>query len=92
MCSQLNVDLPPSLQTSPEIERAIESVCRRNKLDPGEADQFITHARLKLREDDGRLIRSFEGRSTFPTYLAVVLQRMFFRYRSSQKSSPAVEH
>ena len=84
MCSQTNPDMGGLLQThTPAIEDAIASVCRRNHLEKREADLFGTHARLKLREDDCKLLRVFEGRSSFPTYLSVVLQRLFFRYRST---------
>jgi RNA polymerase sigma factor (sigma-70 family) len=63
------------------IDRIVAFVCRRNHLDPAESDEFASHVRFKLLEDDYGVIRKFEGRSSLGTYLTTVIQRLFFQYR-----------
>jgi RNA polymerase sigma factor (sigma-70 family) len=63
------------------INRIVAFVCRRNHLDPAESDEFSSHVRLKLLEDDYAVLRKFEGRSSLSTYLTTVIQRLFFQYR-----------
>lgn len=63
------------------IDRIVAFVCRRHHLDAGEADEFSSHVRLKLLEDDYGVIRKFEGRSSLSTYLTTVIQRLYFQYR-----------
>jgi RNA polymerase sigma factor for flagellar operon FliA len=43
---------------------------------PGvEADDFASHPKLKLIEDDYAILRKFQGRSSLRTYLTVVIER-----------------
>src|SRR6266498_5464249 len=63
------------------IDRIVAFVCRRNHLDAGESDEFSSHVRFKLLEDDYAVIRKFEGRSSLSTYLTTVIQRLYFQYR-----------
>lgn len=63
------------------IDRIVGFVCRRNHLDAPESDEFASHVRFKLLEDDYGVIRKFEGRSSLGTYLTTVIQRLFFQYR-----------
>src|SRR6185436_17582702 len=65
------------------IERVTAFVCSRQHLSPSDVDDFSSHVRLKLIEDNYGIIRKFEGRSSFRTYLTVVIQRMFLDYRIS---------
>src|SRR5258708_2309664 len=46
-----------------------------------EAEEFGAHTKLKLIESNYAVIRKFEGRSLFTTYLTTVIQRLFFQYR-----------
>jgi RNA polymerase sigma factor for flagellar operon FliA len=64
-----------------EIEQIIAFVCRRNHLDAHEAEEFGAHTKLKLIETNYAILRKFEGRSLFTTYLTTVIQRLFFQYR-----------
>ena len=64
-----------------EIEQILAFVCRRNHLDAHEAEEFGAHAKLKLIETNYAILRKFEGRSLFTTYLTTVIQRLFFQYR-----------
>jgi RNA polymerase sigma factor for flagellar operon FliA len=82
MQSQTNMDVEQFfLQHLREIERIIAFVCRRNHLDAQEAEEFAAHTNLKLIEDNYGILRKFEGRSLFSTYLTTVIQRLFFQYR-----------
>ena len=63
------------------IDRIVAFVCRRNHLDAAESDEFASHVRFKLLEDDYAVLRKFEGRSSLSTYLTTVIQRLFFQYR-----------
>jgi RNA polymerase sigma factor (sigma-70 family) len=59
------------------IERAIARVCREARLERADAEDFASSARLALLADDCAILRKFEGRSSLPTYLTVVLRRLF---------------
>jgi RNA polymerase sigma factor for flagellar operon FliA len=63
------------------INRIVAFVCRRNHLDLSEADEFASHVRFKLLEDDYAVLRKFEGRSSLSTYLTTVIQRLYYQYR-----------
>lgn len=59
------------------IERVARAVCRRGGVYGPDADDFVSTARLAVMEDDYAVLRRFEGRSSLPTYLTVILQRLF---------------
>lgn len=65
----------------PQIERIIAFVSRRNHLSPPDAEEFAAHVKLKLIEANYGVLRKFEGRSSFSTYMTTVVQRLFFQYR-----------
>jgi RNA polymerase sigma factor for flagellar operon FliA len=65
------------------IERVIAFVCGRHHLPSAEADDFGSHVKLKLVEDDYAILKKFEGRSSLRTYLTIVIQRLFLDYRIS---------
>lgn len=65
----------------PLIERAVAFVCRRKRLDPDEAEEFAAIVNLKLVENDCAILRAYEGRSGFATFISVVVQRMALDYR-----------
>jgi len=75
------------------IDRIIHFVCRRYRLAPADVDDFNAIVKLKLIENDYALIRRFEGRSSFATFLTTVIQRLFFEYRMQQwgKWRPSAE-
>src|SRR5437762_8206155 len=64
-----------------QIERIIAFVSRRNHLRPADGEEFAAHVKLKLIEANYAVLRKFEGRSTFSTYMTTVIQRLFFQYR-----------
>jgi RNA polymerase sigma factor for flagellar operon FliA len=57
------------------IERVISFVSSRHHMPGVEADDFASHAKLKLIEDDYAILRKFQGRSSLRTYLTVVIER-----------------
>ena len=63
------------------IDRAIGYVCHRNRIDRDEGEEFASYVKYKLIESNYAIIRKFEGRSSFTTYMTTVIGRMFFQYR-----------
>jgi DNA-directed RNA polymerase specialized sigma24 family protein len=66
------------------IDRAIARVCREARLDGPNAEDFASSARLGLLADDCAILRKFEGRSSLPTYLTIVVRRLFYDERRSE--------
>lgn len=65
------------------IDSVISFVCARHHLQQADADDFASHVKLKLIEDDYAIFRKFERRSSIRSYLTVVIQRIFLDYRIS---------
>jgi RNA polymerase sigma factor (sigma-70 family) len=63
------------------IDKAIGYFCDRNRVGRDEEEEFGSYVKFKLVESNYGIIRKFEGRSTFSTYMTTVVQRMFFQYR-----------
>jgi RNA polymerase sigma factor for flagellar operon FliA len=63
------------------IDRVVAFVSRRAHYRDDEAEDLAGHVRLKLIENDYAVLRKFEGRSSFSTYLTTVIQRLAFQYR-----------
>jgi len=63
------------------IERIAAYTARRNHLGADEAAEFTQEVRVRLLENDYGVIRKFEGRSNFTTYLTTVITRLFHQYR-----------
>jgi RNA polymerase sigma factor (sigma-70 family) len=79
----------PVQPTSPEtlflsefatIERVIGFIAARRRLRTSDAEDFASHAKMKLIENNYAVLRKFEGRSSLRTYLTVVVQRMYVDY------------
>jgi len=65
------------------IERVIAFVCRRHHLSAVDAEDFASHAKLKLINQDYAILRNFEGRSSLRTYLTITINRAFLDYRNA---------
>jgi len=63
------------------IGQIASSVCRRNGLSDHDAEDFTSDIRLKLCDDDFAVIRKFQGKSNFTTYLTVVINKAFLDHR-----------
>ncbi len=59
------------------IDRAISCVCRRARMQGADAEDFASAAKLALIENDYAILRSFAGRSSFATFVGVIVQRFF---------------
>jgi RNA polymerase sigma factor (sigma-70 family) len=81
------------LQNLKSIERIAAFVARRHHLGADEAAEFIQEVRVRLLDDDYSVIRKFEGRSSFTTYLTTVIVRLYHQYRVEQwgKWRPSAE-
>lgn len=85
--------VPPPTQTRAEttflanlelLERIIASLCRRHALVGDEADDFGSWVKARLIENDYAIIRKFQERSSFATYLTVVVTNLFRDYRTRE--------
>jgi RNA polymerase sigma factor for flagellar operon FliA len=81
------------LQNLESIERIAAFVARRGHLNPDETGEFVQVVSVKLFEDDYAIIRKFENRSSFSTYLTTVILRLFHQMRVEQwgKWRPSAE-
>lgn len=63
------------------IQGKLQHLSRRSGLPEHEAEEFRSWALFKLVEDDSRVLARWEGRSSFPTFLTVVLVNLMRDYR-----------
>ncbi|HEX7184466.1 MAG TPA: sigma-70 family RNA polymerase sigma factor [Thermoanaerobaculia bacterium] len=63
------------------IRELTRSVGRRHRLAPEDVEDFSSHAVVRLMENDYAILRKFLGRSSFRTYLTVVVQRLFLDFQ-----------
>ena len=66
------------------IQKVIDFVSARHRLDPVEREDFWSYVTFKFIEDDYRRIRQFRGESRLETYLNVVVQRLFLDFRAER--------
>jgi len=64
------------------IQKKLFHVGRQSGLPEQEAEELRSWALLKLLEDDCRILRAWQGRSSFSTYLTVVLVNLMRDYRT----------
>lgn len=64
------------------IQRKLHQLSWRSGLPASEAEEFRSWAIFKLVEDDYRILGRWEGRSSFPTFLTVVLVNLLRDYRT----------
>ena len=76
-----------------KIERIAAFVARQSHLNPDETSEFTQEVRVRLLDNDYAIIRKFEGRSLFSTYLTTVIVRLFHQWRVEQwgKWRPSAE-
>jgi RNA polymerase sigma factor (sigma-70 family) len=63
------------------IQHKLHHLSRRSGLPELEAEEFRSWALFKLVDDDYRILGRWEGRSSFPTFLRVVLVNLMRDYR-----------
>lgn len=64
------------------IERITREVVHRNRLPKDVSEDFASLVRLRLMEDDCRILREHRGESSMTTYLRTVITRLCLDYRS----------
>ncbi|MEA2490439.1 MAG: hypothetical protein QOH21_2231 [Acidobacteriota bacterium] len=64
------------------IDRVIDRVCRRAGVYGPDAEDFGATVKLALIENDYAILRKWAGRSSLPTYLTIVVQRLLLDERS----------
>ena len=69
------------LESLTKIERISAFAARSGHLNADETVEFVQIVRVKLFEDDYAVIRKFEGKSLFSTYLTTVIFRLFYQWR-----------
>lgn len=69
------------LQNLESIERIAAFVAGKGRLNADETVEFVQIVRVRLFENDYGIIRKFEGRSLFRTYLTTVILRLFRQWR-----------
>lgn len=81
------------LENLRSIERIAAFVARRNHLNPDETAEFVQEVSVRLLDGDYAIIRKFQGRSEFTTYLTTVITRLYHQYRVEQwgKWRPSAE-
>ena len=72
------------LENLSTIDRVVAAVARRHRLSTHERDDFASLVRLRLLENDARVMRAFEKRSSLSTFLTIVISRIFFDFRNSE--------
>lgn len=76
-------NLPPDqlfLDHLDHIEWVATHFARKAGFSKEEIEDFVSHVKLRLIEDDYAIIRKFQGKSSFKTYLTVVIRRLFLDY------------
>jgi RNA polymerase sigma factor (sigma-70 family) len=63
------------------IERAVAFACRRYRFSAEDAEEFGATVQIKLVVNDYEVLRKYEGRSKFSTWISVVVQRLALDYR-----------
>jgi RNA polymerase sigma factor for flagellar operon FliA len=64
------------------IDEIAEHAARRRHFSREETEDFVSTIRLRLFENDYAIIRKFEGRCTFRTFLTVVINRQMLDYQN----------
>jgi RNA polymerase sigma factor for flagellar operon FliA len=72
------------LDALPLIDRIVHAVGRRGALSDDERADFASWVKLRLLEDDYGIIRKFERRASFATYINVVINHLFLDYRNAR--------
>src|SRR5262252_2162053 len=65
----------------PIIGQIAQSVCRRHGVGDDDAEDFASDVRLKLCDNDYAVIRKFQNKCSFTTYLTVVINKTFLDHR-----------
>ena len=70
-------------QQRPHIERVVRDLARKNYLSAAEIEEYRGAVERALERNDYELLRAFEGRSTWETYLSTVVTRQFYLFQAT---------
>ncbi len=75
------------------IDQVVLLACRHHRLPREEADEFTSHVKLKLIEDNYGVLAKFQGKSSLRTFLTVVTERLLLDFRAQRwgKWRPSAE-
>jgi RNA polymerase sigma factor (sigma-70 family) len=81
------------LANVPTIERIASFYCRRMHMSDADTEDFVGYVKVALIDNDYDIIRKFEGRSSFTTYLTTVIHRLLYQHRTKEwgKWRPSAE-
>lgn len=65
----------------PLIEKITNVICRRSGMSADDIEEFTAEVKLRLVKNDYAILRAYERRSGFSTYIAAVIRRMLIDYR-----------
>ena len=66
------------------IQKVINRTTRRHVLTKEDAEDFSSQVHMKLMEDDYRILRRFQQKSSLSTFLCTVIQRLYQDFRNHQ--------
>jgi len=69
-------------EQQPHIQRVMRDLARRYHLAATEIDDFARQIERALERNDFELLRAYDRRSTWETYLTTVVTRLFFGFQS----------
>lgn len=72
------------LANLPLVKRLVVSIGRRARLSPDDIEELAANVNLKLIEGDHAIIRAFQERCSFKTYIGVVIGRLRLDDRNHQ--------
>jgi hypothetical protein len=70
-------------QQRSHVERVVQDLARRHYLASAEIEEFRVAVEGALERNDYELLRAFDGRSTWETYLGTVITRQFFLFQAA---------
>ena len=80
--------LPPRdellVSALPLVDQVIAQACRRYRLNADEREEFASHVRLKLVDQDYLILRTFRQGCSLRTYLRIVIERLLLDFRNAQ--------
>jgi RNA polymerase sigma factor (sigma-70 family) len=65
----------------PLIEKITNVICRRSGMSADDIEEFTAEVKLRLVKNDYAILRAYERRSRFTTYIATVIRRLLIDYR-----------
>ena len=66
------------------VERAVAAVCPAASISGADAEDFASSVKVALLENDGAIVRQWQGRSSFATYVTVVVRRLLVDHQRAQ--------